>query len=310
MFAHRLPEAGRFMLGYRYMDMRQSGPLQAGGTTLAAADAQAGCGSVDCASRMTSMTMRMHMLELMVAPTSWLSLMLMPQIIDGEMDMSPLPGALTTTHLGEHVSDGLGDTLLAAVLRVFERPGQQINLSLGFSAPTGESAATLDGAATPDSIPLDYGMQRGSGTWDARPVLSYLGEQGPWFWGAQLGGTFRLAARNDAGYAPGDNWQLSGWGGRRLTPWLASSLRIVQTSQASVRGAVRRASLPESAGEFPGNQGGRYTDLGIGINASLPGSAFAGHALALEWLQPIADHVNGVQLERSGALMANWSFAF
>jgi hypothetical protein len=305
MYAHRLPSAGQVMLGYRYMDMRQGGDMRRGETRLAPAAVIDACGDAACRQRPTSMTMAMHMLELMVAPTDWLTLMLMPQITDSEMDMTGLPGAADATHTGEHVSDGLGDTTLAALLRVFERPGQQINLALGLTAPTGESAAVLA-----DAVLHEFGMQRGSGTWDARPALSYLGEQGRWFWGAQLGGVFRLSSRNDSGYAFGDAWQFSAWGGAQLASWLATSVRVLTTTQDAVRGDLARVVAAEAPGELPANQGGRFVDVGFGVQATPPGRALTGHAFSAEWLQPVVDDVNGVQLERSGALMASWSYAF
>lgn len=307
MYAHALPRDA-VMFGYRYMDMRQAGAIEAGGASLTDAALAGRCGDAACATRPTLMTMRMHMLELMFAPTDWLTLMLMPQLIDGEMEMRQLAGARAAEHVGGHDSDGLGDTQLAALLRVFHRGGQRIQLGLGVSAPTGEYAATHDG--TGDGDPLDYGMQRGSGTWDARPSLSYLGEAGRWFWGAQLAGVFRLEAANDAGYAFGDAWQLGAWGGVRVLPWLAGTLRVSHGEQAAVRGAIERDAPAESPAELPFNHGGRHTDLGVGVVATVPGGLFGGHSLSAEWLQPVADDPNGAQLERDGALMANWSMTF
>lgn len=307
MYAHLLPRAG-MMLGYRYMDMRQDGDFRAGSTTLGAGALDARCGSTPCLTRPSSMLMRMHMLEVMVAPSDWLSLMLMPQTIDGEMDMRQIPGASAAEHAGAHVSDGLGDTQLGALVRLFERPGQRVQAGLMLSAPTGEYAATMDGSGA--GVVQDFGMQRGSGTWDLRPSLTWLGERGRWFAGAQLAGVFRLEDANDAGYAFGDAWQFSGWGGLRVLPWLAGTLRIVHSVQDAVRGDVVRQQPAESPAELPFNQGGRSTDLGLGVVATVQGGAFTGHQFSAEWLQPVRDEPNGAQLARDGALMANWSYAF
>ena len=62
--------------------------------------------------------------------------------------------------------------------------------------------------------------------------------------------------------------------------------------------------------DFPGNYGGQYVDLGLGLSASATSGPLAGQRLALEWLQPLRDDVNGYQLERVGSLQASWSLAF
>jgi hypothetical protein len=42
----------------------------------------------------------------------------------------------------------------------------------------------------------------------------------------------------------------------------------------------------------------------------VPSGDLAGNSFGFEWLQPVADDFNGYQLQREGALSANWSFAF
>ena len=67
---------------------------------------------------------------------------------------------------------------------------------------------------------------------------------------------------------------------------------------------------------FPGrwiyhaNYGGKYWDVGFGLNAFVLTGDLQGNSLSFEWLQPVSDNVNGYQLERNGALSANWSYAF
>jgi hypothetical protein len=42
----------------------------------------------------------------------------------------------------------------------------------------------------------------------------------------------------------------------------------------------------------------------------VPSGAFAGNRLSVEWLQPVADDVNGYQRARTGALSLTWDAAF
>ena len=62
--------------------------------------------------------------------------------------------------------------------------------------------------------------------------------------------------------------------------------------------------------DFPASTGGQLFDVGLGLDFELPGSRFAGHHLGAEWLQPVAQDLNGYQLERLGALSLVWGVRF
>src|SRR5262249_4655718 len=84
-FAHALPAEG-FMGGARYVNSRNSGSMFNGSNK--ADDTQmktAGCNGGPCLIAPNNMNMDMYMLELMYAPTDWLTLMLMPQYMDMSM---------------------------------------------------------------------------------------------------------------------------------------------------------------------------------------------------------------------------------
>ncbi len=94
MFDHMLPKAGDMMLGYRYMYGSQSGDtLHNTRKVDDAAIIANGCGPNPCYSKAGNMSMNMHMLDLMYAPTDWLTLMLMPQFVSMSMTMDALVGA-------------------------------------------------------------------------------------------------------------------------------------------------------------------------------------------------------------------------
>jgi hypothetical protein len=62
--------------------------------------------------------------------------------------------------------------------------------------------------------------------------------------------------------------------------------------------------------DYTKNYGGKYWDVGFGLNAFVPSGDLAGNNLSFEWLQPVATDVNGYQLDRNGALSATWGYAF
>jgi hypothetical protein len=68
--------------------------------------------------------------------------------------------------------------------------------------------------------------------------------------------------------------------------------------------------MGRSPPDWPSNYGGRFWDVGFGLNTVVPSGILQGHRLSAEWLQPIEDDVNGYQQEREGTLWVNWSKSF
>jgi hypothetical protein len=323
MFDHVLPNAGDVMVGYRYMYANQAGATQNGLNTVSdSAIVNQACGSQQCFVTPNEMSMNMHMLDLMFAPTDWLTLMLMPQFMDMHMTMRPLNGApetpSMTTALGaailhaghEHTTGGVGDTGMYAIFNVFKSTNQQLNISLGGTAPTGDSDIRLRNTHQQDLGFIHYGMQLGSGTWDFKPAITYTVNIDDWSFGAQLNGTKRLESSNKAGFALGDIFQATSWGSYSWTNWLATSVRGVYTLQGALQGGYRGVYHQIGAMDFTNSYGGRFVDVGFGVNASMPNGSLQGNRLSFEWLEPVLDDVNGYQLPREGALSATWSYAF
>jgi hypothetical protein len=155
-----------------------------------------------------------------------------------------------------------------------------------------------------------YDMQLGSGTWDFLPSLTYNGSWRRLFFGAQASGAVRLEHENDSGYALGDVFQATGWGGFALTRWLSGTVRCVYTLQGSMRGEYDGRHSEVGPMDFPTNYGGQLFDLGLGLAAAAKSGPLAGQRLAVEWLQPLRDDFDGYQLERLGTLYAVWSLEF
>ncbi len=331
MFGHLLNQAHAFMVGYRFMYGRQSGDMLHGSQL--ATDRQivnGGCGSGVQACRLTPtyMDMSMHMLDIMYAPTDWLNVMVMPQFMDMAMNLRQLAGA-PPVQPGEHVhtgtghaTGGVGDTGLYALIKLLDQPVHHVHLGLGLSAPTGDVDIPLRRNHQQDEGFIHYGMQLGSGTWDFKPSLTYIGQSEAWSWGAQLSGTHRMEDKNQSGFTFGDIFQSTAWGGYGLTPWLSTTVRGVYTDQTAVSGrfnatsgvvnGVLLANVNPKAGpmDFPSSYGGRYWDVGFGLNARVPSGDLAGNSFGVEWLQPVSTDVNGYQLDREGALSATWQLMF
>lgn len=317
MFGHMLGKAGDFMLGYRFMYTRQSGGMRH--NTHRASDQEivnGGCSPGLCTFTPAYMDMRMHMLDIMYAPTGWLNLMLMPQFMDMEMNLRelkdrPPPVLGAHEHVGTpHQTGAIGDVIAMSLFRLLDLPDHKLHLGLGVSAPAGNTRLRLRRIAQNEGGLIHFDMQQGSGTWDFLPNLTYTGNATRWYWGAQLSGTKRMERRNDSGYRLGDIFQASAWGGFHLTDWLAATVRGQYRQQGRIQGDFNSFNGRIGPMDFPGNQGGRFWDIGFGINASVPKGKFSGNHFSVEWLQPVSQDFNGFQLNRKGTLNATWSYHF
>lgn len=313
MFDH-LHEGREVMVGYRFTGARQAGDLLNGTAVTPdhlilhdACQNDRVVGHEHCASRPTAMTMRMHMLDLMWAPTNRVTLMAMPQWMSMDMGMAPVADDHAAGHdhheAHDHGTSGMGDTLIGALVRLTGDAAQGLHAGVMFSAPTGSVTRTREGMLT------HYMMQPGSGTWDFVPSLTFTTRLDRWAFGGQAGGVVRMEETNTSGYRLGHVVRATGWGSLRWNGWLSTSARLQHTVEGEIAG-LDHTGEGTSPPDLPSNYGGRFTDLGIGVNTVVPRGVFAGHRLTVEWITPVRNDVNGFQLRRGRTLLATWSKAF
>jgi hypothetical protein len=314
--------AGEWMLGYRFSRETAGPDMQHGSDTVTDLQIPGSvCGAHPCSMTASDMTMDMHMLHLMYAPTDRFTLMVMPMWMSHEMDMRALEQPAGEEEEGEeggehgghggghgahsHGTEGLGDTVFGALVRLHETSGLHAHLGLMVSAPTGSVEEK-----NPDGTFVHYAMQPGSGTWDFVPSITVGGGLGDLTWGAQLSGVIRMEERNDSGYALGDISEATAWGAWRLNEWLSASVRLKRREQGAIEGHYNGPHNHSAPVDLQPNYGGIFHDAGIGVNVVVPRGPLAGHRLSAEWLEPLGDDLNGYQLERSGTLHVAWTKAF
>lgn len=319
MFGHMLDKPGDFMMGYRFMYNWTGGNMMHGAHRVADQTiVDQGCSDASpCRFTPTFMNMRMHMLDIMYAPTKWWNVMLMPTFMDMDMNLRRLagappavPGVHEHTGAAGHETGAVGDTYFSSLVKLINIPGHRVHMNLGLSAPTGKVDIELRRMAKIDGGLIHFGMQLGSGTWDFMPSLTYAGEKSRWSWGAQLSGVKRLEEKNKSGYRLGDMFQATTWGGYDLTQWLTASVRGAYTLQGAVHRDFDAFNARIGPMDFPANYGGQFWDIGLGLNAIIPGGRFAGNRFGFEWIQPVRNDFNGFQLDRKGSLAATWSYRF
>lgn len=311
MFDH-LHKSGEWMVGYRTMWQRFDG-MRRGGNNIRRSDIVPAGYSV----APTNMTMTMHMLDIMYAPTDDLTLMLMPQYMTMDMTMTPVGnaghghgghgghGGMHATGSHSHTSSGLGDTTIAALYRLGRIGDQEFIGTLGVSAPTGNVRKK-----NADGTFMHYGMQIGSGTWDLLPSLTYLGRDGSISWGAQAGAVLRGEDSNEVGFAFGDRYHLTTWGAWRLVPSTSVSLRLQYNKEGDIDGHFNGPHNHSSPADLQENYGGEWTELGLGVNTAIQSGTLGGLRIAMEYMLPVRENYNGYQLGRQEGLNLNISRAF
>ena len=302
-------KTGEWMFSYRYMSMSMEGNLQGDDAISAEAIVSSG---LPLRVVPIDMTTDMHMFGTMYAPSDKLTLMLMVNYIEKEMDHVTFQGMMGTNRLGVFTTEtsGLGDTKIGALYSLHGDDNTKIHLNLGLSIPTGKIDYTdqiLTPMNTTPSPRLPYPMQLGSGTYDIQPGITYAGTRNAWDWGSQIKMTIRLDD-NDEGYSLGDQTQITSWGGYRFANWLTGSLRLTYTHADKISGQDALIALPVQTSN-PDNFGGDRIDLGVGITLIGTEGAQKGHRLALEYETTIDQDANGIQMEMQDMLTIGYQFS-
>ncbi|MCB1555801.1 MAG: transporter [Alphaproteobacteria bacterium] len=314
--------AGEFMLSYGYMHMdmdgNRDGTNNLSATTIATTVPNRFFGMAGQPATLRvvpeRMTMDMHMLGAMYAPTDNVTLMLMARYLEKEMDHTTFAGGAGTTVLGHFTtrSEGLGDTQATALVRLWDHGTQHLHAHLGLSLPTGsitETATVLTPMNMRPRMRMPYAMQLGTGTFDFLPGLTYTAAHGPWHWGAQYAGEVRLENENDEGYAWGDKHSLALWSGYQWAPWIGTTARLTGTTQDKIDGIDPNIVAPIQTAD-PDNYGGQTLTFSLGTTLTGQSGALKGHQLAFEATAPVYRHVNGPQLETDWAVTVGWRHAF
>lgn len=256
----------------------------------------------------TEMSMQMHMFGAMYAPSDRVTLMGMVNYVDTEMVHTTFMGASGDIPLGNFTtqSSGIGDTTVAALIRLTEGAHSGWHATLGLSLPTGdidETASVLTPMNTRPVLRMPYPMQLGSGTYDLIGGATYTANRNRLGFGGQWRSVMRLD-KNDEGYALGDEHQLSAWLSYRVKPSTSVSARLGLRNRGNISGIDPQIMAPVQTAD-PDRQGGGRLDAGLGINHVLPGDR---HRLAVELLAPVWQDLDGPQMETDWQIVVGWQF--
>lgn len=285
------------MIGYRVQQVTQQGSLLNGSHELLAGNTLLS----KYAMLPEKHTMTMHMLDIMYAPTHNLNLMIMPMYMDMNMTMATNPNYVSSSsssaHSGHssgsgHDVKGMGDTTLAAMYQVYKHKQHEVIATLAVIAPTGD--AELRGN---DGKPVHYGMQLGAGIWQAMPNVTYNYREDNLAVGVQVLTRQPLEDKNNLGVRVPDVNQASAWLSYAWLAQLTSSVRLQYSKTDTYGGHYNVSHNHSTPADIQSNYGGEQTLLGVGTNWVATAGTLRGLRVGLEYLAPINENVNGIQLE-------------
>lgn len=288
------------MVGYRYMNSDLSGYLD-GDHRLSNRQVLRRFPTLH-----TSMSMEMHMLELMYAPSDTLTVMgMLPY---HQMSMQHL------RRTGDHFpteSEGFGDVTFMATQTLLgnARKGEsRLLFNGGISFPTGSITQRDDTPSARRAI-LEYPMQLGSGTVNLLPGLTWVGQSSHWAWGGQALANVPLG-RNSRGYRFGNQYHLGAWASYKVKDWLSPSVRLDLRRRENIEGRDPELDPRANPESDPKLQAGTKLYLVLGLNFFAPKGTFKGQRLTLEGGIPLYQSLSGPQLSDNWQVSLGWTYTF
>lgn len=298
MFDH-VHHKGEFMFEYKFMDMYMDGNRF--GTT-DVSDVQAlDVTGIPFMATPTRMWMNMHMIHLMYGLTDNITLLVMPTINEMTMDHLRRNGTRFRT-----ANDGIGDTVLGANMMLHETATTELMCNLACSVPTGQINDTTN-AASPMGMTtlLPYPMRVGTGTFNFMPGITFKKYWEKASMGAQFE-SFLPVGENYRDYSVGEQFSLNWWGAYRPIKPLAFTFRTQAYWATNYNGADPDLNPNMISTANPDMRGGFWFNLGWGAIYRFK----RGARLNVEWVLPVAQDLDGVQLKTNYMLFASWSKAF
>jgi len=294
---------GEWMMSYSYMTMEMDGNLD-GTDDIAVDDILMPMPGTYMVAP-TKMTMGMHMLGAMYAPTDRLTLMAMVNFIDTDMDhVTAMGGAFSTS------TSGLGDISVGGLYRLHYVENSNSHINLGLSLPTGSIDETgVTPASAPNETQLPYPMQLGSGSYALNAGYTYNQFHDSWSWGGQFKGKIQLND-NDRDYKLGARLTASAWAAKPITERLSLSARLEWQDWADIDGADAALNAAMVATADPSLRAGTRIDAGFGVNWITKPSQHTSFRLAAEYLTPVHQDLDGPQLGTDHSLMLKSQFSF
>jgi hypothetical protein len=318
--ADHMHSAGEWMLSYRFMSMNMRGNLKNSASidpdTIATTEENRFFGMPGMPPTLRivplEMTMEMHMLGLMYAPSDALTLMLMSSYRQNSMRHVTYAGGMGTSQLGNFTAatSGWGDTSITGLIRLRDSAQAKVHAIVGLSLPTGSTEKRQQILAPTGMMPVvrvPYPMQLGSGSYDPILGLTYSASSERLGWGAQWRSKFRISKNND-GYQLGDEHRFNAWLSYLFKPAVSGSIRLEHFALGNISGLDPMIMGPVQTAD-PDRQAARRLDLALGVNLAASGR-LKGWRLAVEYVLAVDQKLDGPQLETDDQVIIGLQKAF
>lgn len=312
IMGNHLHHQGGWMLSYRFMTMNMQG-LQTGTNSTSSASALLQYSMVP-----DEMTMNMHMLGMMYAPSNHLTLMVMANFIDQDMTsfMMPMNGNMMNmsdamsadTMSVKMKSDGLADLHLSALIAAFTGKQYRSHFTLGVGLPVGDIDQSRHNMMGEDVL-MGYPMQIGSETTDIIAGFTFVYERQQWQLGSQINYQTPIE-HNDANYKPGDDILWHNWISLGVNEALSFSARISYLDKGNYSGHDDRLNPMMMLTGDPKQQGVNQFDWAIGAVYGFTSGPLNKQRIAVEYSQPIEQDFDGTQLKTDWQATIAWQMSF
>lgn len=291
---------GEWMVEYKYMNMYMDG--NRAGTRNVPLAQTFGFDGTNMAATPTSMTMEMHMIHIMYGWKENVTLYAMPMLSSLTMDhLRRANGTKFTIN-----NSGFADLRMGALWRLYEGCNDELILNIGFSVPTGNIDRTTtiptNGAMVQE---LPYPMRLGTGTFNARPGITY---KRYFDWGS-FGMQYQAhlpVGHNWDNYAVSKRHRFNAWATWLPCDRLALSYRVEGLIRSNFTGADPGLNPALISTARPDMRGGNWVNFGYGASL-LVGN---GYLLSFEAVHPVYQYLKGIQLAQNLTIFASVSKAF
>lgn len=289
-----LHEKGGLMVSFRYMSMNMHGNKS--GTDKISNDIIYN----DYMVAPQEMEMDMYMLGMMYAPSDKLTLMLMQNIANKNMDLTArmMMNGMTMLRDFSTNSSGLGDMKLGVMYGLFNNHKTSLHLNGNLNIPIGD-IENRDDTPMMNDVKLPYAMQLGSGTFDVTLGATYKMNCTNTSWGTQFLSTFRTG-ENSEDYRFGNVYQLNIWGAYKLSKNVSLSGRVFGVSEGKLKGMDTDLNPMMVTTANTSNYGSDKIKTFVGINIAFPqSSSLKDLRFGIEAGAPIYENYNGIQMNEN-----------
>lgn len=299
IMADHVHHKGEFMLSYRYMTMDMRGLRQSNNNaSVSTAHANYMVAPLD-------MIMNMHMIGGMYAPSDKITLMVMANYLENDMNLQ-----MRNRNIFQTSTSGIGDISVSALYAIFNKNRQAMHAQIGISIPTGsiEEKNVLP-ISNGNAVQLPYPMQTGTGSFGTKLGLTYLGQSNKLSWGHQLTGMININD-NDQDYKFGNRYSFNNWIAANAGDNISISLRLQGLLVNEISGASSNLNPMMVTTADTANSGGTFINSGFGLNYLIANGTLKGLRFATEISIPLYQDLNGIQLKQNYNLTFGAQYAF